>query len=72
MIKLKKKKIVILSLFIIFLLLMLPSVSSMQSNTVKDVIKNPYFKEFNIPPYIWFAIFILILSLANLILKLSV
>ena len=68
----KLKKIVILSLFIIFLLFMLPSASSIQSNTVKKEINNHSFKEFNIPPYIWFAIFILILSLANLILKLSI
>jgi len=51
---------------------MVPSISSMQSNTVKEVINNHSFKEINIPPYIWFAIFILILSLASLILKLSV
>ncbi len=61
----KKKKIIIVSLLIAFLLLMLPSVSAMHFNTGEETRKSYPFEEVNIPPYIWFAIFILILALAN-------
>ena len=61
----KKKKIVIGSLLIVFLLLMLPSVSAMQSNKAEETRKSYPFEKINIPPYIWFAIFILILAIAN-------
>ena len=61
----KKKKIIIGSLLIVLLLLMLPSVSAMQSKTAKEIRKSYPFKKINIPPYIWFAIFVLILALAD-------
>ena len=61
----KKKKIILGGLLIVFLLLMLPSVSAMQSNTAKETRKTYPFKKMYIPPYIWFAIFILILAIAD-------
>jgi len=61
----KKKKIIIGSLLIVFLLLILPSVSAIQFNTAEETIESYPFKKMNIPPYIWFAIFILILAIAN-------
>jgi len=45
----KKKKIFIGSLLIVFLLLMLPSVSAMQFSTTEETIKSYPFKE-RIPP----------------------
>jgi len=65
----KKKKIVIGSLSMVLLLLMLPSVSSMQLNNVEKTKKSYPYKKINIPPYIWFAIFILILAIANRIIN---
>jgi len=62
----KKKKIIIGSLLVVLLLLLLPSVSATQFNTTKETKKLSYpIEKTNIPPYIWFAIFILILSIAN-------
>ena len=61
----KKKKIVIGSLLTVFLLLMLPSVSAMQFNTTEETRKSYPFEKMNIPPYIWFAMFILILAIAD-------
>ena len=61
----KKKKIIIGSLLIVFLLLMLPSASAMQFNKVEETRKSYPFEKTNIPPYIWFAIFVLILALAD-------
>ena len=61
----KIKKIIIGSLFIIFLMLMLPSASSIQSDQLNLTRKSYRFKNLYIPPYIWFAIFILILAMAN-------
>ena len=61
----KKKKIVIGSLLIVFLFLMLPSVSAIQFSTNEETIKSYPFEKMNIPPYIWFAIYILILAIAN-------
>ncbi len=61
----KKKKIIIASLLIMFILLMLPSVSAKQFNVAKETIKSYPFEKMNIPAYIWFAIFILILAIAD-------
>jgi len=61
----KKKKIVIGSLLIVLLLLMLPSVSAIQLNNAEKTKESYPFEKMNIPPYIWFAIFILILAIAN-------
>lgn len=61
----KKKKIVIGSLLIVLLMLMLPSVPAMQFNNAEKTKKSYTFEKINIPPYIWFAIFILILAIAN-------
>ena len=65
----KKKKIVIGSLLIVYLFLLLPSVSAIQSSTAEETIKSYTFEYINIPPYIWFAIFILILAIANRIIN---
>jgi hypothetical protein len=65
----KKKKIVIGSLLIVFLLLMLPSVPAMQFNNAEKTKKSYPFEKMNIPPYIWFAIFILILAIADRLLN---
>jgi len=65
----KKKKIIIGSLLIAFLLLLLPSASATQFNAAKEK-KLPYpIEKSDIPPYIWFAIFILILAIANRLLN---
>ena len=61
----KKKEIVIGSLLIMFLFLMLPSVSAIQFSTAEETLKSYPFEKMDIPPYIWFAIFILILAIAN-------
>jgi len=61
----KKKKMVIVSLLIVLLLLMLPSVSAMHLNNAEKTKKSYPFEKMNIPPYIWFAIYILILAIAN-------
>jgi len=61
----KRKKIVIVSIFAVFLLLLLPSVSAVNFNTFKEKKLSFPIEKTNIPPYIWFAIFILILAIAN-------
>lgn len=61
----KKKKIVIGNLLIMFLFLMLPSISAIQFSKAEETIKSYPFEKMNIPPYIWFAIYILILVIAN-------
>jgi len=66
----KKKKIVITSLLIVFLLLLLPSVSATQFNTAKETKKlSCPIEKTNIPPYIWFAIYILLLSIVDRLLN---
>ena len=65
----KKKKIVIGSLLIVLLLFMLPSVSAMQFSTAEETKKSYPFEKMNIPPYIWFAIYILILAIADLLIN---
>ena len=61
----KKKKIVFVSLLLVFLFLMLPSVSAIHFNNVEETRKSYPFEKMDIPPYIWFAIFILILAIAD-------
>ena len=62
----EKKKIVITSLLIVFLLLLLPSISATQFNTAKETKKlSCPIEKMDIPPYILFAIYILILTIAN-------
>jgi len=61
----KKKKIIIGSLLAVFLLLLLPSASATQFNAVKEKKLSYPIEKTNIPPYIWFAIFVLILSIAD-------
>ena len=60
-----KKKIIIGSLLIVFLLLLLPSASATQFNVAKEKKLSYPIEKTNIPPYIWFAIYILILAIAN-------
>jgi len=61
----KKKKIIIGSLLVVFLLFLLPSASATQFNAVKEKKLSYPIEKTNIPPYIWFAIYILILAIAN-------
>jgi hypothetical protein len=43
----------------------LPSVSAIQFSKAEETITSYPFEKMNIPPYIWFAIYILILAIAN-------
>jgi len=60
-----KKIIIFGSFFVVLLLIMLPSISATQSNTDTQKETTKIFENLGIPHYIWFAIYILILSIAN-------
>ena len=63
----KKKLIIFGSIFVFLLLIMLPSISAVQSNTNTETPKevSHVFEKSDIPNYIWFAIYLLILSIVN-------
>jgi len=65
----KKKKIIVGSLLIVFLLLLLPSASAVSFNNPKEKRVSYPIEKTDIPPYVWFAIFILILAIANRLLN---